>query len=382
MRVTDPSQMAALIIHGLTRDHHYFEKMARAVQGPPAQLPHWHGERIDADFVQELAIAVYRPRGERCPVVAFGNTRLPPSPLDAPIQFLRGATTFVRDVASDIFPLGVGCDRYCLNEGRIKRLLEGLVRRHQRRVVVTGHSLGGSMAMLAGLRLPEFVEAVVTFQAPAVSGWVVRAFYDETPSFGPDLEHSSTHYRISGDDLIQQTGEQASPGQAVELELLPECLEWPPAYHAHVAEVFDGFARTNADARAVVAAVRRRLASLETTAVGALGGDAPELERLVLEWLRANAANTLIGLEGVLLGPRTALTHSAIPLMTAVVYVLAWVGNVRAVRANPNHDGRVDFRQIAIAGEPVSLEPLLGRDHVRGMQADLRRYAQRAEALR
>lgn len=70
---------------------------------------------------------------------------------------------------NDMDPIAVGYTAFMLNYQKINDLLAEAVSVTGKRVVVTGHSLGGSLAKQAALHFPQFISACYTYQAPGIA---------------------------------------------------------------------------------------------------------------------------------------------------------------------------------------------------------------------
>lgn len=92
----------------------------------------------------------------------------------APVMAFRGSETgdqFKLDwYNNDMDPIAVGYTAFMLNYNKIEAVLSKAVEETGERVVVTGHSLGGSLAKQAALHFPHLISACYTYQAPGISG--------------------------------------------------------------------------------------------------------------------------------------------------------------------------------------------------------------------
>lgn len=87
----------------------------------------------------------------------------------------EGETSFDRSqfandwLKSDMDPYAVGHTGFMLHYNEIESMLKTAVQRSGKRVVVTGHSLGGSLAKQCALHFPQYVHEAYTFQAPGIA---------------------------------------------------------------------------------------------------------------------------------------------------------------------------------------------------------------------
>ena len=99
---------------------------------------------------------------ERRAVLAFRGSEVDDSQGEGP--------QFVRDwLHNDMDAYAVGHTAFNLNYKEIEKLLVYAVKRTGKRVVVTGHSLGGSLAKQCALHFPQYVEQAYTYQAPGIA---------------------------------------------------------------------------------------------------------------------------------------------------------------------------------------------------------------------
>jgi pimeloyl-ACP methyl ester carboxylesterase len=364
--ITDLDEMTAVIANGLFLEHHLYEEMASATRSV-ARVTGWRGERLDSQFGSEMAVAVYRPTGHKPPVVAFGNTRLPSR--DASESIVRQLEQLAADIHEDLFPIGIGYYRYCYNEGRLKSVLEELVARFDSKVILTGHSLGGTLAQVTAMRMPEYVESVVTFQSPNTTRETVAALYEnESPAVAEDLQSQSYHYKVVGDELIQEAGEISSPGEIVRLTYVDSEIDTPAFFYAHTKMVFEEMGRTRGSLRALRTIVEQKLVQIEVDTIGPPTGEVQSSLSTAIEWLRANGIMMAIAVPVLLSRGRVGLDHAG-RLLQEVIYCALWMMNVQDFRNDPQNS--VQFTD-GIPGLPV--QALVSDADLRRLRSEFSRY--------
>ncbi len=150
----------------------------------------------------------YEPVGDggrrKPPVLAFGNTR-PPESFEA---LLEQARDLYADLEADANPDGIGAFRVAFNEGIIRTMMRVFHARYNKKVILTGHSLGGAMAQIVAANNPDLTHSVVTFQAPGVSLYTASQWL----AMDPQQRTATYHYRVRGDTLIVSAGLAFMPG--------------------------------------------------------------------------------------------------------------------------------------------------------------------------
>lgn len=379
--LTSVDEISALMANGLYLDHHVYEQMARAVTGPVARTPGWRGQRLDRQMQLELSVTAYTPPSGKPPVLAFGNTRLTID--DGPLEFIAHRRLLIADLHADLFPLGVGVYGYCFNEGTLKVHIERLANQYGSKVILTGHSLGGCMAQLAAMHLPRLVAGVVTFQAPGtVSSWIAHAYATQPPSAMEELQRSSYHYQVDGDDLIQQTGELHTPGQVVRVQFANGQLDTPALYYAHTAQLFSDFSQTRGSPLAIRALTQRLIAQVQTEMLGEPADEVRSLVNLALESLRQRIVPQLLAAEAgfdvaanLLIGPVADLfARSASDIrryFQELLYCALWLYNVDRFRTDPQQNVHVDTFLPALR---LDCQSLLTRGDVSHMVSQFANY--------
>jgi hypothetical protein len=129
-----------------------------------------------------------------------------------PVVAFRG-TAEKRGVQDDTTKAGIGAYQFASNEGRIRDAL-GMA---GGKAIVTGHSLGGSLAQLAATHYPGSVGRVVSFQAPGIPEEEVEKLRRYNAQAAPEDQISSTHHRAGG-DVVHMAGESLTDGDVYTYE--------------------------------------------------------------------------------------------------------------------------------------------------------------------
>jgi pimeloyl-ACP methyl ester carboxylesterase len=129
-----------------------------------------------------------------------------------PVVSFRG-TDNKRGVADDMNRHGVGSYQFASNQTKIAALLA----KAGGKAIVTGHSLGGALAQIAGARFAGSVSRIVTFQAPAIDGDDVDRLREHNQKAAPQDRVTSTHHRAEG-DLVHLAGEKLTDGDVFTYE--------------------------------------------------------------------------------------------------------------------------------------------------------------------
>ena len=99
------------------------------------------------------------------------------------------------DALADVDPAAVGFTAFKLKQEQI----QGLISQAGRKVVVTGHSLGGALAQHAASAFTGNISKVVTFQAPGISQEQVRQFNNNVNDMEEDERPEVVHHLATGD---------------------------------------------------------------------------------------------------------------------------------------------------------------------------------------
>jgi N-acetylmuramidase/Domain of unknown function (DUF4157)/Lipase (class 3) len=135
-----------------------------------------------------------------------------------PILAFRGAEfSKIKDLVATLEPESVGLEQFNANRRRIELELQKLSK--QGKVWLTGHSLGGALAQLAGSEFANLTERIITFQSPGIDAKHVANLKKHNKA-NPDQKVVSTHYQVAG-DVVSGAGEALTPGELVKFEMNP-----------------------------------------------------------------------------------------------------------------------------------------------------------------
>lgn len=380
-------EKAHIVEEGLSRDHHYYEKMAHHISGRLASVPYWTGRRITRDFAEDISITVYYPtRHYKPPVLVFGNTRADfVSPSEGnELEVIEQARLFMEDMSANLFPLGIGFYRYCFNEGSIKQLIESLISTYKENIVLVGHSLGGALAQITACRLPQYVNAVITFQSPMANSNVVQTLYNFTPKDMVEyLELNSWHYRVTGDEVIQQAGDFLSPGSSYKFTFgnIISQAHNPILYSylAHTRLIFEDF-----DGVSSIATIRqiceREIIQIEAEVEGDPATRLRSLENEIIEWIRANIAgmaHAAIQTVSAHSLKRMADTSPLVAIIVKMLYVMDWDVNTLRFKDYPvENSRRIESLSFTwpVFGITTRIDQLLNRQQLLRFRAEFRKY--------
>jgi murein DD-endopeptidase MepM/ murein hydrolase activator NlpD len=135
-----------------------------------------------------------------------------------PILAFRG-TEFskIKDIVADLEPQSVGLQQFNANRHRIELELQKLSKHGK--VWLTGHSLGGALAQLAGSEFADQTGRIITFQSPGIDAKHVTQLKKHNKA-NPDQQVLSTHYQVAG-DVVSGVGQALTPGELVKFEMNP-----------------------------------------------------------------------------------------------------------------------------------------------------------------
>ncbi len=121
------------------------------------------------------------------PILAFrgSETSADPSESFQMDQFLRDW------LYNDMDPTAVGYTAFMMHQDEVRAKLMEAIQLTGKKVIVTGHSLGGSLAKQTALMFPQFVQSCYTYQAPGISAqqqeYLEQNGDTQTNAFGEEL---------------------------------------------------------------------------------------------------------------------------------------------------------------------------------------------------
>lgn len=159
-----------------------------------------------------LQFLALRPIGKiqgKDSILAFRGTDIP--------DFEKGnikPKETMADSKTDLNLIQIGWRQFTENQTLIEKVLHGL----EDKVIMTGHSLGGSLAQMAACTYPDKTKRIVTFQSPGINEREVRKLSDYNSRARAEDRIDSTHYRVKG-DVVPSFGEAMTSGNIHEFDL-------------------------------------------------------------------------------------------------------------------------------------------------------------------
>ena len=314
--------------------------------------------------------------------------------------FTERARRLMADMRANFFPLGIGFYRYCYNEGSLKLLIESLRRRYNENVVLVGHSLGGALAQLVACKMPHYIKSVVTFQSPMANANVVQELYTYVPrDLVEYIELNTWHYRVKGDELIQQAGDYLSPGTVYKMTFRDiehfSHIEIIYRYLSHVRAIFEGFTLTS-NRNVLQTTVERKIVQIEAEIKREPSSRLQSDETYVIEWIRQNIYGLVLATESVArLAPvarigriraarlstartvNTDTSNNLLDLVLKMLYVMDWDLNTFRFNDNPLSSQRriqtLDFTW-PIPEHTFRVQRLLSRESRNRFRSQFRKY--------
>jgi hypothetical protein len=151
------------------------------------QGPEIHG-------AHDLAFRVFSPTvAGKPPIIAFRGT----------------VPTKVGGILADVDPNGVGVLQFDANRELIQQAIAEATQAGGP-AVMTGHSLGGALAQLAGAEFPDQTRQIITFASPGVNKDAVLAIRAHNAAH-PGARIDSIHHQVSG-DLVSESAANLTDG--------------------------------------------------------------------------------------------------------------------------------------------------------------------------
>ena len=190
-----------VLLEQIAHDMTYENKLKPEQQQLLAKFGYSDGGLIDGPFGFEMRSFVPSKPEYPNPILAFRGT-----------EFSK-----IKDLVADLEPQSVGLQQFNANRRRIELELQKLSKRGK--VWLTGHSLGGALAQLAGSEFADLTGRIITFQSPGIDAKHVAQLKKHNKA-NPDKAVQSTHYQVAG-DVVSGAGEALTPGELVRFEMNP-----------------------------------------------------------------------------------------------------------------------------------------------------------------
>jgi pimeloyl-ACP methyl ester carboxylesterase len=190
-----------VLLEQIAHDMGYEDKLTAEQQALLEKFGYSDGGLIDGPFGFEMRSFVP------------SNTEYP-----HPILAFRGAElSKIKDLVASLEPQSVGLQQFNANRRRIELELQKLSKHGK--VWLTGHSLGGALAQLAGSEFADLIERIITFQSPGIDAKHVAQIKRHNRE-DPTHQVLSTHYQVAG-DVVSGAGQALTPGELVKFDMNP-----------------------------------------------------------------------------------------------------------------------------------------------------------------
>lgn len=190
-----------VLLEQIAHDMGYEDKLSAAQQALLAKFGYSDGGLINGPFGFEMRSFMPSTPEFPHPILAFRGT-----------EFSK-----IKDLVADLEPESVGLQQFNANRRRIELELQKLAK--QGKVWLTGHSLGGALAQLAGSEFADLTGRIITFQSPGIDAKHVNKLKKHNQT-KPDQQVLSTHYQVAG-DVVSGAGEALTPGELIKFEMNP-----------------------------------------------------------------------------------------------------------------------------------------------------------------
>ncbi len=205
---TEPSKLEnpstapyEVLLEQIAHDMGYEDKLSTQQQALLAKFGYSDGGMVNGPFGFEMRSFTPSNPEYPHPILAFRGT-----------EFGKP-----KDLVADLEPQSVGLEQFNANRRRIELELQKLSK--MGKVWLTGHSLGGALAQLAGSEFAELTGRIITFQSPGIDAKHVAQLKKHNKA-NPDQQVLSTHYQVAG-DVVSGAGEALTPGTLVKFEMNP-----------------------------------------------------------------------------------------------------------------------------------------------------------------
>jgi surface antigen len=205
---TEPSKLEnpsaaqyEVLLEQMAHDMGYENKLTSDQQALLAKFGYSDGGMVDGPFGFEMRSFIPSNPEYPHPILAF-----------------RGAEfTKIKDLVASLEPQSVGLQQFNANRRRIELELQKLSKHGK--VWLTGHSLGGALAQLAGSEFADLTGRIITFQSPGIDAKHVNQLKKHNKA-NEDQKVVSTHYQVAG-DVVSGAGEALTPGELIKFEMNP-----------------------------------------------------------------------------------------------------------------------------------------------------------------
>ncbi len=190
-----------VLLEQIAHDMGYEDKLSAEQQALLAKFGYSDGGLINGPFGFEMRSFIPSNPAYPHPILAFRGTEF----------------TKLKDLVADLEPESVGLQQFNANRRRIELELQKLSKHGK--VWLTGHSLGGALAQLAGSEFADLTERIITFQSPGIDAKHVASLKKHNKA-NSNQQVLSTHYQVAG-DVVSGVGEALTPGELIKFEMNP-----------------------------------------------------------------------------------------------------------------------------------------------------------------
>ncbi len=190
-----------VLLEQMAHDMGYEDKLKPEQQALLAKFGYSDGGMVNGPFGFEMRSFIPSNPEYPHPILAFRGT-----------EFSKP-----KDLVADLEPESVGLQQFNANRRRIELELQKLSKLGK--VWLTGHSLGGALAQLAGSEFADLTGRIITFQSPGIDAKHVAKLKKHNKA-NENQQVLSTHYQVAG-DVVSGAGEALTPGELVKFEMNP-----------------------------------------------------------------------------------------------------------------------------------------------------------------
>ncbi len=190
-----------VLLEQIAHDMGYEDKLSAEQQALLAKFGYSEGGIVNGPFGFEMRSFIPSKPEFPNPILVFRGT-----------EFSK-----IKDLVADFEPESVGLQQFNANRRRIELELQKLSKHGK--VWLTGHSLGGALAQLAGSEFADLTGRIITFQSPGIDAKHVANLKKHNKA-NPDQQVLSTHYQVAG-DVVSGVGQALTPGELIKFEMNP-----------------------------------------------------------------------------------------------------------------------------------------------------------------